>query len=95
MYVWCNADKFMDRHELNGFYSGMFISEVGEAFYCGLPGTSQETVTTSNNYFAKLVGEVINEPLSVIYEHVNWNYELLTEDNPVALYNYERLYLAE
>ena len=93
--IWCNADQFMNRHQLYGFYSGMFISEVGEAMYCGLPGMEQETVTASNDYFAELLGEVINEPLSIIYEHVMDNYGLLTEDNPVALYNHNRLYLAE
>ena len=93
--IWCNADKFMVKHELNGFYSGMFISEVSEANYCGLPGTLQETVTISNNYFSSLLGEVINEPLSIIYEHVMDNYELIIEDNTVANYNYDRLYLAE
>ena len=93
--IWCNADQFMNKHQLYGFYSGMFISEVGEATYCGLPGTEQETVTTSNEYFAELLGEVIDEPLSIIYEHVMDNYRLLTEDNPVALYNHNRLYLAE
>ena len=93
--IWCNADKFMNQHQLNGFYSGMFISEVSEANYCGLPGTLQETVTISNNYFSSLLGEVINEPLSVIYEHVMNNYELIIEDNTVANYNYDRLYLAE
>jgi len=93
--IWCNADQFMNKHQLNGFYSGMFISEVGEAMYCGLPGMEQETVTASNDYFAELLGEVINEPLSVIHEHVIYNYGLLIEDNPVALYNYNRLYLAE
>jgi hypothetical protein len=93
--IWCNADQFMNKHQLYGFYSGMFISEVGEAMYCGLPGTEQETVTTSNNYFAQLLGEVINEPMSIIYGHVKENYGLLTEDNPVALYNHNRLYLAE
>jgi len=93
--IWCNADQFMNKHGLYGFYSGMFISEVGEAMHCGLPGTEQETVITSNNYFAQLLGEVINEPMSVIYGHVKENYGLLTEDNPVALYNHNRLYLAE
>jgi len=93
--IWCNADKFMVKHELNGFYSGMFISEVGEAFYCGLPGTPQETVDASNHYFAQLLGEVINEPLSAINDYVTDNYGLLTEDNPIALYNYNRLYLRE
>jgi hypothetical protein len=85
----------MNKYQLNGFYSGMFISEVGEAFYCGLPGTPQETVDASNHYFAQLLGEVINEPLDVISNHVKGNYELLTEDNPVALYNYKRLYLKQ
>ena len=93
--IWCNADQFMNKHQLYGFYSGMFISEVGEAMYCGLPGMEQETVTTSNNYFAELLGEVIDEPLSIIYEHIMDNYRLITEDNPVALYNHNRLYLAE
>jgi hypothetical protein len=93
--IWCNADQFMNEHQLNGFYSGMFISEVSEAAYCGLPGTLQETVNLSNNYFSQLVGEVINEPLSAIYEHVMDNYELIVDENPVALYNYNRLYLAE
>ena len=93
--IWCNADQFMNKHQLYGFYSGMFISEVGEAMYCGLPGTEQETVTTSNNYFAELLGEVIDEPLSIIYEHIMDNYRLIIEDNPVALYNHNRLYLAE
>ena len=93
--IWCNADQFMNKHQLYGFYSGMFISEVGEAMYCGLPGMEQETVTTSNNYFAELLGEVIDEPLSIIYEHIMDNYRLIIEDNPVALYNHNRLYLAE
>jgi len=93
--IWCNADQFMSKHDLYGFYSGMFISEVGEAYYCGLPGTPQDVVTTSNNYFAQLLGEVINEPLSVMYDHVMSNYGLIIEDNPVANYNHDRLYLVE
>ena len=95
VFIWCNADKFVVKHNLNGLYSGMFISEVGEANYCGLPGTPQETVDASNHYFAQLLGEVINEPLDVICNHVKENYELLTEGNPVALYNYNRLYLKQ
>lgn len=42
VFIWCNADKFVNTFKLKGFYSGMFISEVGEALYCGLPGTEQE-----------------------------------------------------
>ena len=95
IFIWCNADQFVTKHNLKGLYSGMFISEVGEAKYCGLPDTILETITVSNNYFAQITGEVINEPLSVIYEHVMDNYGLLLGLNPVASYNYDRLYLAE
>lgn len=95
VFIWCNADKFVNKHDLKGFYSGMFISEVGEAIYCGLPGTEQDQVDASNNYFAELLGEVINEPLKDAYFHVLDNYGLLAEDNPVALYNYNRLYLKD
>ncbi len=91
--IWCNADKFMKYHKLNGFYSGMFIREVGEANYCGLPNIPQDTVDQSNNYFAQLLGEVINEPLDVINNYVIENYGLLVENNPVAFYNHQRLYL--
>lgn len=93
--IWCHADQFMNKHWLYGFYSGMFISEVGEATVCGLPGTSQTTVDTSNNYFAQLLGEVINESLSIIYNHVKVHYGYLIEENPVAAYNHKRLTLAE
>ena len=29
IFIWCNADQFVERHNLKGFYTGMFISEVG------------------------------------------------------------------
>ena len=28
--IWCNADKYVEREGIRGFYTGMFISEVGE-----------------------------------------------------------------
>ena len=93
IFIWCNADKFVNRHELKGFYSGMFISEVGEAEYCGLPDTEQTIVDESNDTFATILGNVINKPLREMYKNTRHEYKLLVENNPVALYNYERLYL--
>ncbi len=95
VFIWCNADQFVNRHKLKGFYSGMFISEVSEATYCGLPGTEQKQVDISNHYFAQILGEAINDPINQTYDYVLDNYGLLVEDNPVALYNHSRLYLAE
>jgi hypothetical protein len=93
IFIWCNADKFVERYNLKGLYSGMFISEVSEANYCGLPGTPQEVVDESNDFFAAEFGLVSNKSLTEIYDTVKYNYNILAENNPVAEYNLERLYL--
>jgi hypothetical protein len=93
VFIWCNADKFVDTFQLEGFYSGMFISEVGEALYCGLPGTEQDQVDESNYGFVNIIGKYINEDKNVIHEKVTGEYGLIAEDNPVALYNNLRLYI--
>ncbi len=95
IFIWCNADQFVTKHNLKGLYSGMFISEVGEAFYCGLPNTPQSVVDTSNNSFARWMGENVNMTLNEIYHNTMDNYEVLAMDNPVADYNAQRLCLAE
>ena len=93
--IWCNANQFMNKHKLNGFYRGMFISEVSEANYCGLPGTPQSIINESNDTFAQLLGEVINQPLDEIFDYVKNNYDALAEDNVIANYNAQRLYLRD
>ena len=72
----------------------MFISEVGEAYYCGLPGTEQEVVDESNYGFCELLSECINEPQDKMYEIIKKEYGKIAEENPVALYNHNRLYLS-
>jgi len=92
VFIWCNADKFVDVFGLKGFYSGMFISEVGEANYCGLPGTKQDVVDESNYGFVNIIAKYINEDKHLIYENVKKEYGLIAETNPVALYNNNRLF---
>jgi hypothetical protein len=94
VYIWCNADKFVDVFGLKGFYSGMFISEVGESNYCGLPGMSQEIVDESNYGFCNIIAKHINEDKELIHENVKKEYGLIAETNPVAFYNNNRLYKA-
>ena len=93
VFIWCNADQFVKEHNLKGLYSGMFISEVIEANVCGLPNTSQSIVDESNDYFAKELGSVSEKSLDEMYQHIKYTYGLLTEDNAVAEYNNNRLYL--
>jgi len=92
VFIWCNADQFVNKYKLKGFYSGMFISEVGEAYYCGLPGTSQDLVDESNYGFCEILGEHINESKDIIYDTVREEYGKIASTNPVALYNHKRLY---
>lgn len=92
VFIWCNADRFVEHFDLKGFYSGMFISETGEAAYCGLPGTSQEVVDESNFGFCEIISKHINQNTNLIYENVKKEYGLIAENNPVAFYNHNRLY---
>lgn len=92
VFIWCNADRFVNHHKLKGFYSGMFISEVGEAFVCGLDNVSQDLVDESNYGFCEIFAKYVNNEKEVIYENVMKEYGLIAEKNPVAMYNQQRLY---
>jgi hypothetical protein len=92
VFIWCNADKYVETFGLKGFYSGMFISEVEEADYCGIPGTDQELIDESNFGFCNIIAKYINEDKNTIHENVLKEYGQIAVENPVALYNNLRLY---
>ena len=92
--IWCNSDKFIERHNLNALYSGMFISEVSEARYCSVNG-DQVQVNESNDKFAALLGHMLTETsmdLGKTYDMVLESYTELGKTNVVAKYNSDRLY---
>jgi hypothetical protein len=97
IFIWCNADQFVRRYELKGFFTGMFISEVGEALYCGLGKTEQNIVDESNNVFAKQLGKVLQntQDPKEIHNQIYSEYGILAETNNVADYNHSRLYFNE
>ena len=95
--IWCNADKFIERHGLKALYSGMFISEVSEAFYCGVQG-DQAMVNESNSTFAALLGNMLSDTsmdLEKTFDMVLESYEELGEVNAVAKYNSDRFYYSK
>ena len=92
IYIWCNADRFVLEHDLKGFYSGMFISEVVEAAYCGLGLVSQELVDESNSRFCEIMGQFIHLDKFSILNKLKVNYGELAKTNPIAAYNLDRLY---
>jgi len=91
VYIWCNADKYVEQHGLAGFYTGMIISEMAEAFLCGV-GTDKDCVNESNQRFAnaiKISLQAGRGDLNIV-EEVRKSY--YTEGNPVIDYNIKNLY---
>ncbi len=93
IYIWCNADKFVQANSLKGLYSGMFVSEVNESILMGIGIVPQKVVDQSNDCFANNMGCSIKMSLSEIYERVIHNYGLLAKTNIIAKYNANRLFL--
>jgi hypothetical protein len=94
IFIWCHADRFVNEHNLKGLYSGMFVSEVGEALLYQLKG-DKKLIDESNNTFAFMLGSVINSSLNKVYTQVKKDYGWLAERNEIAKYNHERIGLAE
>jgi len=94
IFIWCHANKFVERHNLRGLYSGMFISEVGEAEYCEVEAT-QNQVDISNYLFSYLLGSqlLIDPDLRGAYQNVGSQYSILAESNKVVEYNSERWFM--
>jgi len=84
--IWCNADQFVNRYGLKGFYTGMFISEVSEAGWFKIK-TDQADVDISNELFTRLVTENIDN--ENIHSVLKENY---VGDCPVIRFNNDRLY---
>lgn len=58
--IWCNANLFVEKYGLNGFYTGMIISEFVEALQYHVITTSAE-IAESNSMFANAVKKSIDD----------------------------------
>lgn len=85
--IWCHADAFVKKYDLKGFHTGMFISEMDEAYYEGVYGVSNEEIEKSNEVFATAVGTFCDEA-NMLYK-VREVYE--NNDSAVVVYNHSRL----
>lgn len=61
VYIWCDANVFVEKYGLKGFYTGMIISEYYEALYCSVNTTYQE-IEESNLLFSNAIKEAIGKP---------------------------------
>lgn len=92
VYIWCHANKFVERYNLKGFYTGMFVSEFLEVVYCQLPLVEDNVIDESNDGFSKIVSKYVNNSKSVLYKKVLEEYQIIANGNLVAAYNIDRLY---
>jgi hypothetical protein len=97
IYIWCYASDFVKRHQLKGFASGMFISEVSEADYCRVRNVNgrsvtQEQVDTQCEYFCEVVGKGINLSSKELYKFTVDAYGEMLDHCPIVRYNHSRLY---
>jgi len=58
--IWCNADIFVKKYGLKGFFTGMIISEYEEAIMCCVP-TNSFWINESNTNFALAIKNSIDE----------------------------------
>jgi hypothetical protein len=103
VFIWCYAARFVERHGLGGYYSDMFISEVGESQQCSLDRqldhslrkklavVDQSDVDESNNRFVDIIAKYIHLDKREIYQKVKEEYGKIARENPIAMYNNERL----
>lgn len=58
--IWCYASSYAYIHGLKGFFSGMFISEPGEAYMCDVEATFDE-IDWCVSDFALRFGDMLRE----------------------------------
>ncbi len=93
-FIWCYASDFVKKNKLNGFSTGMFISETSEANYHKVKA-SKIDVDNSNQVFAALMRKQIMKEQTLAYKIVSNAYDTYAKEsnNDVAKYNHERLIL--
>lgn len=86
--IWCNADVFFKKYGLTGLYTGMIISEIGEAYMMGLNNFNDKQIDESNELFAKTIKQHIEDKdqHKLIVEGYRG------ENNPIIEYNNQRIY---
>ena len=92
IYIWCHANKFVERYNLKGFYTGMFVSEFLELVYCQLPLLGNDVIDESNDGFSSIVSKYVNDSKSVLYKNTVEEYQIIANRNLIAAYNIDRLY---
>lgn len=90
--IWCNADKFFEKYELQGLYTGMIISDQDEAYMFDVNHIYGD-IDNSNVAFAMSMKTAIQESGDGVY-HAN---QIISEyedraQNHIVDFNKERIF---
>lgn len=88
--VWCHANLFAQAEGLHGLFTGMIVSEMGEAFEYGID-TTQEELDRENVKFAQRLRQLLDEGtlLSDIPQRM---LELDDVHTPLTEFNYHNIH---
>jgi hypothetical protein len=89
--IWCNADLFVQKYGLKGFYTGMIISEMTEANFFNVKCSPEELVY-SNTLFAVTMKHAIMSP--DMLDDAKMMYESKV-NNSIIDYNKKNMYYSK
>lgn len=87
--IWCNADVFVKKYDLKGFYTGMIISEYDEALMFCLHHFTSNDITESNTLFTESIKNAIDS--ENMFESVISQYT--TEKNSIIDFNKQNIFI--
>jgi len=85
--IWCNADKFLNKYGLNGFHTGMIVSEFDEAEMFIFGEYTLDQIDSSNKLFAEALKRAIDSetPLDVMNS-------IYIGDDPIVEFNKQNIF---
>jgi hypothetical protein len=86
--IWCNADEFVKKYGLKGFYTGMIISEYEEALAYSIK-PAEDQIVESNTSFAFAIKNSINTT-DMLQNALKFYRNF--KDNPIIEFNRNHLY---
>jgi hypothetical protein len=102
VFIWCYASSFAKMHNLQGFATGMFISEHAEACWALGAGKyskqDESSIMESNHLFVTLIKKHLRDDIKTLAQCVTESYceDNLVSDNKLTLnYNRKQLQLFE
>ena len=91
--IWCYASTYARNHNLKGFFSGMFISEVPEAYMCRVEATPEEIDWCASD-FALRFGDMLRAG-KTIHQAADELMDPKYIVSDLTQYNYSRLVYLE